>query len=78
MFDALHNRIDLDLPRLGRFLLGEVDGEHAILVGGIDLIGIEGVGYGETANEIAITALDPMVALVVAGLIAIWGFTQLG
>src|SRR5664280_151462 len=65
-FNTLHRGLDLDLPRFGGLLLGERDGEHAILVGGIDLIGIERVGHGETAHEIAIAALDAMIALFVA------------
>src|ERR1039457_3481177 len=53
-FDPLLGGLDLDLPRFGSLLLGERDGEHAILVPGIDLIGVERVGHGETAHEIAI------------------------
>src|ERR1035441_9928682 len=65
-FDPLHGGFDLDLPRFGGLLFDESDGEHAVVVGSIDLIGIERVGHGETAHEIAIAALDAMIALFVA------------
>src|ERR1039457_3727987 len=63
--DPLHCGFDLDLPRFGGLLFDEGDGKHAVVVGSIDLVGIERVGYGETANEIAVAALDAMIALFV-------------
>src|ERR1019366_5072108 len=66
-FDPLHGGFDLDLPRFGGLLFDQGDGEHAVVVGSIDLVCIEGAGNGETAHEIAIAALDAMIALFVAG-----------
>src|ERR1035441_9300208 len=63
----LHCGLDLDLPRFGGLLLDERDGEHAIVIGGADFVGVEGAGHGKTADEIAIAALDAMIALFVAG-----------
>src|ERR1017187_2242473 len=63
--DPLHGGFDLDLPRFGGLLFDEGDGKHAVVVGSIDLVGIERVGYGETADEIAVAALDAMIALFV-------------
>src|ERR1035438_9504587 len=62
-FDPLHGGFDLDLPRFGGLLFGEGDGEHAVVIGSIDLVGVERAGHGETAHEIAIAALDAMVTL---------------
>src|SRR5215471_11192174 len=51
---------DLDLARLGGFLLGKRDGQDAVLEAGIDLIGIEAVGHGEAAGKRAVAALHPV------------------
>src|ERR1700730_1319087 len=56
--DALRLHFDFDLARLGRLLLGKGNGEHAILVLGPDLVRVERVGDGETADEVAVAPLD--------------------
>src|SRR6516164_292370 len=54
---------NFDLPRLGSFLFEQGDAEYTVAVGSVDVIGVEGVGYGETAHEVAVATLDAMVAL---------------
>src|SRR5947209_17516828 len=61
---CLRGRLYFNLPRLGRFLLGKGDAEDAVLEGGGDLLGIKGVRHGEAAHELAVVALDPVIALV--------------
>ena len=46
--------------------LGSVTVRTPFLKAGIDLVGIERVGHGETAYEVAVAALDPVIPLVVA------------
>src|ERR1017187_6667479 len=53
---------DLDLPRLGGFLLGQRHGEHAILEVRRDVLRIEGIGHREAAYETAVAALDAVIA----------------
>ena len=54
--------LDLDGPRLGEFLLGESDGEGAVLVVRLHLVGLDRVRQAEVAGERAEAALDAMVA----------------
>src|SRR5208283_3423908 len=53
---------DFDLARLGGFLLGEGDSQDAVLEGGADFLGIEGIGHAEAALEFAVAAFDPVIA----------------
>jgi len=55
-------RFDFDLARLGGFLFGQGDAEHAVLERGGDFVGIEAIGHGEAAGEVAVAALDAMIA----------------
>src|ERR1039457_6447949 len=55
---------DLDLPRLGSFLLGKRHAEHAILEVRRDVLRVEGIGHGKAAHETAVAALDAVIALL--------------
>src|SRR5690242_4681692 len=56
---------DLDLPGLFLFGFGDSDLEHAAVEVGLHRIGVDAVGEGERAGEVAKRALDPVVALLV-------------
>src|SRR5262245_29417040 len=60
--DPSGSRFDLYLSRLSGFALGQGDSQHAVLEDGCDVPRIEGVWHREAAREIAVPALDAVVA----------------
>ncbi len=50
--------VDLDLLGLGFSALCQLDGQHAIVVLRVDVLGVHGVRQRERANEAAVAALD--------------------
>src|ERR1051326_3122931 len=63
--DGRRCRIDLNLARLGVFLLRDLDLEDAVLVAGDDGIRVDAARQAERANEAAVRALDPVIVAVV-------------
>src|ERR1017187_4663048 len=59
---SLRVGFDLDLARLGCFFLGQRDAQHAVLERRGDFFGVEAVGHREAACEVAIAALDAVIA----------------
>src|SRR5689334_10896344 len=59
--DLVH--LDADALRLRLGPLGDEDAEHAVLLLGSRLVGLEGCGEGEGPGEHAVRALDPVVPL---------------
>src|SRR5690242_3369298 len=57
-FDRAHLRSDLNSPRHGFRLLGDRDGQYAILAGRIDSVAVHGIGQHEATIEQALTAFD--------------------
>src|SRR5215471_12024429 len=63
-FDGLGAaHVNLDLLGLGFGLLGQGNLQHALVVVGLDLLGVYGVGQGEGAGEAAVLALHAAVIL---------------
>src|SRR5271169_3733771 len=50
--------VDLDLLRLGFSALGQIDGQHAVVVLRVDVLGVHGVRQRERAGETAVAALN--------------------
>src|SRR5437762_12318673 len=61
--NALAFDFDFHLSRLGSLLLGQGDGENAVLEFRSYLFRVDGGRHGETASERAVAALNPMIAL---------------
>src|SRR5580704_4980915 len=55
--------LHFDLAGFCCFLLGKGDGQHAVLVFGRDFVCFDGRRDGKAADEIAVAALDTVVAL---------------
>src|SRR5438270_13662215 len=53
-------RLDGDLARLGRLVLGQLDGQDAVLQPGVDLVRVDGERQRQCAAERAETALLPV------------------
>jgi hypothetical protein len=62
---------DGDLPRLDLLGLGDADGQHAVLVAGLGLSGLDLGGQADDVLELAVGALDPVVGLVLGLLLVL-------
>src|SRR5215475_13812374 len=57
-------RVDLDLPGLDLLDLRETDGQDAVAIAGLDLVGLHGHRQGKTPLELAVPALAPVVVVL--------------